>query len=59
MVIALVGQVLGGGEGETRGNDTLDGRVVGKVEEEGSTRDRARLLEIVAGEVVVVVVRWW
>lgn len=30
----LVGEVLGRGEGQTRRDDTLDGRVVGKVQEQ-------------------------
>ena len=36
MHFPLVREVLRSGESETRGNDTLNGRVVGKVKEQNS-----------------------
>lgn len=41
--VALVGEVLGGGEGETGGDDALNGGVVGEVEEQGSALHGSRL----------------
>jgi hypothetical protein len=38
VLLALVGEVLGSGQGETRSNDTLDGWVVGEIEEKGHTK---------------------
>jgi hypothetical protein len=42
----LVGEVLGGGEGEAGGDDALDGGVVGEVEEEAHVLHGAVLLEV-------------
>eukprot|EP00050_Salpingoeca_kvevrii_P005899 m.286285 g.286285 ORF g.286285 m.286285 type:complete len:410 (+) comp11542_c0_seq1:188-1417(+) len=46
VLLALVREVLGRRERQTRRNDTLDGRVVGKVEEERDTLHGAVLLEV-------------
>mmetsp|Transcript_9925 Transcript_9925/g.23506 ORF Transcript_9925/g.23506 Transcript_9925/m.23506 type:complete len:392 (-) Transcript_9925:217-1392(-) len=48
--VALVGKVLGRGEGKTGGNDTLDGGIVGEVEEKGRALHGTGLLEIGAEE---------
>lgn len=50
--VALVGQVLGSGECQTRGDDTLDGGVVREVQEKGRTLHRTALLKVVAEETV-------
>lgn len=42
--------LLGRGQGETRGNDALDGRVIGQVEEKSGAGNRAGLLEVVPEE---------
>lgn len=42
----LVGQVLSSGQGQTGGDDTLDGWVVGQVQEEHHTLHRSVLLEV-------------
>ncbi len=42
----LKGKVFGGGQGEARGNDTLNGRVVRKVEEDHGTLEGAGALEV-------------
>lgn len=46
VLVALVGEILGGSEGETWGDDTLNGWIIGQVEEEGDTFHRSVLLEI-------------
>ena len=46
VLVALVSEVLGGGECKTGGDDALDGGVIGEVEEEANVLHRAVLLEI-------------
>ena len=48
--VVLVGKVLGGGKGETGGNDTLNGGIVGKVEEKGRALHGTGFLEVGAEE---------
>ena len=50
MLLKLVGVVLGCSESETWRNDTLDRRVVSKVEEERYTVETAVLLEVLLEE---------
>lgn len=50
MQVALVGEVLGGGEGQTRRDDALDRRVVGEVEEQRRPLHGTALLEVVPEE---------
>mmetsp|Transcript_9018 Transcript_9018/g.30566 ORF Transcript_9018/g.30566 Transcript_9018/m.30566 type:complete len:578 (+) Transcript_9018:341-2074(+) len=50
VLVAVVGQVLGRGERNARGDDALDGGVVGQVEEEGHALHGAVLLEVVLEE---------
>ncbi len=50
MLLKLVCVVLGCSESETRCDDTLDRRVVGKVEEERYTVQTAVLLEVLFEE---------
>lgn len=46
MLADLVRKVLGGGEGQTRGDNTLDGRVVSQVKEQDNLGHSAVLLEV-------------
>ena len=48
VLLALVGQVLGGGEGKAGRDDTLDGWVIGKVKEERHSVRREGQSEAVA-----------
>ncbi len=48
--VALVGEVLGGGEGEAGRDDALDGGVVGQVQKERGALHGPALLEVVAEE---------
>jgi hypothetical protein len=50
VLVAGVSQVLSSGQGKTRSNDTLNGRVRGQVQEQGDTLHRTVLLEIVLEE---------
>ncbi len=50
VLLVLVGQELGRGQGETRGDDPLDGRVVGQVQEEAHALHGAVLLEVLLEE---------
>mmetsp|Transcript_17892 Transcript_17892/g.29922 ORF Transcript_17892/g.29922 Transcript_17892/m.29922 type:complete len:233 (-) Transcript_17892:533-1231(-) len=46
--ITLIGQVLGRGEGKTRSNDTLNGRIIGKIQEKGGTLHGTRFFEVIS-----------
>lgn len=50
--VALVGEVLGRGQSQTRRDDTLDRGVVREVEEQGRPLHRPALLEVVPEESV-------
>uniref|UniRef100_A0A182QVN8 Uncharacterized protein n=1 Tax=Anopheles farauti TaxID=69004 RepID=A0A182QVN8_9DIPT len=50
VLLALVRQELGGGQGQTRRNDTLDGRIVGQVQEQAHVLHRTVLFEVLLEE---------
>ena len=50
VLLALVGQVLSSGKGQTRGNNTFDGGIVSQVQEQGHTLHGTVLLEILLEE---------
>lgn len=50
VLLALVGEELSGRKGQTRGDDSLNGRVVGQVEEEAHVLHGAILLEVLLEE---------
>jgi hypothetical protein len=50
VLLALVSEELGSGQRQTGGDDTLDGRVVGQVEEQAHVLHRTVLLEILLEE---------
>ena len=51
MVAALIGEVLGRRERDTRGDDALDGGVIGEVQEQHGALERAVLLKVLLEEV--------
>eukprot|EP01084_Bolivina_argentea_P071534 130022_1 len=50
VLTAIVGQVLGGGQGQTGGHDTLNGGIVGQVQEEHGLLHGTVLLELATEE---------
>jgi len=50
VLLALVGQELGGGQGQTGSDDTLDGRIVGQVQEQAHVLHGTVLLEVLLEE---------
>lgn len=48
--LALISQKLGSGQGETWGNNSLDGGIVGQVQEQAHVLHRAVLFEILLEE---------